>query len=198
MHLQTKSFFTDIVKRNLRRLASRDTSLPFVKAVIFDGLWTESDECFEPLLLQDIKGLLPLECVEKYHQQPNSPASVAISTFCHRALYNPGGYLDYFRALSSNPSRMRRVLGHVVGGFEELEHKEAIEADNAISACSSSAIKTPISTWVRLTKLELMEHVIELGIELDVYHDDDIVFIYGYLTTMASDDELLIVLIVTF
>jgi hypothetical protein len=119
-----ESNYTDFKQRNLRRLACRNTSLPIVKAIIFDGLWNQPDEFFEELLLHDIKGMIPMEFVARYENEPNSPFHTAFSNFCRAALHKKGGYLDYLRAVSSNPSRMRRVLCHVINGFDELEHNE--------------------------------------------------------------------------
>jgi hypothetical protein len=54
----------------------------------------------------------------------NNPMHSALTKFYRAATEMRGGYLDMFKGLCSNRSRCRRMLCHVINGFDHLENTE--------------------------------------------------------------------------
>jgi len=108
-------------------------------------------------------------------------------------------YLDIFRAFCQNRSRVRRTLCHSIQDWETVQ-ADAEEIDQllqvqleekpmvyqALGTGSDPAYSLPLSSWAYLYKLRLMEWIVQLGFELDIYHVDELAGMYWYLSYLAK------------
>lgn len=108
-------------------------------------------------------------------------------------------YLDIFRAFCQNRSRVRRTLCHSIKDWETVQ-ADAEEIDQllqiqleekpmvyqALGSGSDPAYSLPLSSWAYLYKLRLMEWIVQLGFELDIYHVDELAGMYWYLSYLAK------------
>lgn len=108
-------------------------------------------------------------------------------------------YLDVFRAFCQNRCRVRRTLCHAIQDWEAVQ-ADAEEVDQLLqiaidekpmsykplgSASSSRTYSLPLSSWAYLYKLRLMEWIVQLGFELEVYQPDELAGMYWYLSYLA-------------
>ncbi|CAK7566588.1 MAG: N-alpha-acetyltransferase, non-catalitic subunit [Sporothrix epigloea] len=107
-------------------------------------------------------------------------------------------YLDIFRTLCQNRSRSRRMMCHVLQEWEQIQ-VDAEEIDNLVQtalneipgnrvlAVSSPADSLlPLSSWAFLYKIRLMEWVVQLGFELEIYQPDELAGMYWYLSYLSK------------
>jgi hypothetical protein len=105
-------------------------------------------------------------------------------------------YLDIFRAICQNRCRIRRTLCHSIQDWETVQvDAEEIDQellpyvqDTAVSWPRSSSPPAPrlaLSSWAYLYKLRLMEWIVQLGFELDIYAPDELAGMYWYLSHLA-------------
>lgn len=112
-------------------------------------------------------------------------------------------YLDILRTFCQNRCRIRRTLCHLIHEWEELQ-MDAEDIDHILqvktnerplvhraSMMSSSAqpvesYALALSSWTYLYKLRLMETIIQLGFELEVYQPDEHLGMYWYLNYLAK------------
>lgn len=105
-------------------------------------------------------------------------------------------YLDIFRAFCQNRCRIRRTLCHSIQDWETVQI-DAEEIDQQLQpyneedpvpwprASSPPAQRLPLSSWTYLYKLRLMEWIVQLGFELDIYAPDELAGMYWYLGHLA-------------
>lgn len=108
-------------------------------------------------------------------------------------------YLDVFRAFCQNRCRVRRTLCHAIQDWEAVQ-ADAEEVDQLLqvaldeksmvyqplgSGSSSRTYSLPLSSWAYLYKLRLMEWIVQLGFELEVYQPDELAGMYWYLSYLA-------------
>ncbi|KAH8906567.1 Mak10-domain-containing protein [Coniochaeta sp. PMI_546] len=105
-------------------------------------------------------------------------------------------YLDIFRAFCQNRCRIRRTLCHLIQDWETVQ-MDAEEIDQLLQpyaqeipvswprASSPPAQRLPLSSWAYLYKLRLMEWIVQLGFELDIYAPDELAGMYWYLSHLA-------------
>ena len=108
-------------------------------------------------------------------------------------------YLDIFRAFCQNRSRVRRTLCHSIQDWEavqadaedidqllqvQLEEKPIVHQSLGVS--SDPAYSLPLSSWAYFYKLRLMEWIVQLGFELDIYQRDELAGMYWYLSYLAK------------
>lgn len=108
-------------------------------------------------------------------------------------------YLDVFRAFCQNRCRVRRTLCHAIQDWEAVQ-VDAEEVDQLLqialdeqpmvyqplgSMSSSPTYSLPLSSWAYLYKLRLMEWIVQLGFELEVYQPDELAGMYWYLSYLA-------------
>ncbi|KAB5583684.1 Mak10 subunit, NatC N-terminal acetyltransferase-domain-containing protein [Coniochaeta sp. 2T2.1] len=105
-------------------------------------------------------------------------------------------YLDIFRAVCQNRCRIRRTLCHSIQDWETVQ-VDAEEVDVALAPYaqeppipwprrdSAPAQRLPLSSWAYLYKLRLMEWIVQLGFELDIYAPDELAGMYWYLGHLA-------------
>lgn len=105
-------------------------------------------------------------------------------------------YLDIFRAFCQNRCRIRRTLCHSIQDWETVQ-VDAEEIDQQLAPyaqdipvswprpSSPPAQRLPLSSWAYLYKLRLMEWIVQLGFELDIYAPDELAGMYWYLSHLA-------------
>ncbi|KUI57998.1 N-alpha-acetyltransferase 35, NatC auxiliary subunit [Cytospora mali] len=111
-------------------------------------------------------------------------------------------YLDVFRAFCQNRCRVRRTLCHAIQDWETvqadaeeldgllqmvLDEKPMVYQSNSAGSGSGPAetYSLPLSSWAYLYKLRLMEWIVQLGFELEVYQPDELAGMYWYLSYLA-------------
>lgn len=120
-----------------------------------------------------------------------------METFRQRAAQS---YLDIFRALCQNRCRVRRTLCHSIQDWEAVQ-MEAEDIDQLLQVQldeqplayppdappgSPPAYSLPLSSWAYLYKLRLMEWIVQLGFELQIYQPDELAGMYWYLSHLAK------------
>ncbi|KAI9782199.1 MAG: hypothetical protein M1839_005313 [Geoglossum umbratile] len=101
-------------------------------------------------------------------------------------------YIDIFRAICQNRSRIRRTLCHTLRDWESLQ-MDAEELDNELRPLTGEEpvidvgispepiFAFPLSSWAYYHKLKQMEWIIQLGFELQIYQPDELLGMYWYL-----------------
>lgn len=132
-------------------------------------------------------------------QDPRFTMSQQMELFRQRAAQP---FLDVLRTLCQNRCRVRRTLCHLIRDWENLQ-MDAEEIDQIIQVktkerplvhrsslgLSSQAIESyalSLSSWTYLYKLRLMENIVQLGFELDVYQADELMGMYWYLNYLSK------------
>lgn len=158
-----------------------------------------------PLPLLDVKSLVfppysPILDPENWNPafasdgttlRPPARARIAhlIDEFIQRAGQN---YSDYWTALGQNPCRLRRMLIHVIEGWNVLQI-DAEGVDEELSRCAEDAgipshqtLQDALSTWTYHKKLLMVEKVVILGFEQDIYLADEFAGMYHFLELVAK------------
>lgn len=157
---------------------------------------------FKQLLFHDLEELvLPadplLEATNGDVEAPQDPRfqmAKKMDAFVTRAA-DP--YLDIFRTLCMNRSRLRRMLTHLVlewdsvqfdaeGADTELRNFTNEEPMKDNQATNEEIWAFPLSSWAYYHKLRQMEWIIQMGFELDIYQVDELAGMYWYLQHLAS------------
>ncbi|KAF2199983.1 amino-acid N-acetyltransferas-like protein subunit Mak10 [Delitschia confertaspora ATCC 74209] len=129
-------------------------------------------------------------------QNPNLPKdkrfqlAQLINDFTERAGH---AYLEFWTALGQNRCRLRRMLCHAILGFDQVQN-DAYTIDEGImaltqemgSAPENEIMPYPLTTWSYYRKLWMMEKVVFLGFEQDIYLPDEFAAQYHFLSTIAS------------
>ncbi|KAF2443542.1 amino-acid N-acetyltransferas-like protein subunit Mak10 [Karstenula rhodostoma CBS 690.94] len=100
-------------------------------------------------------------------------------------------YLDLWVALGQNRCRLRRMLAHVIIAWDMLQQDAVfVDADLVAYAfqlnISEEVMDGPLQTWVYIKKLWMIEKVIILGFEQDIYLPDEHAGMYYFLSLMAN------------
>jgi hypothetical protein len=105
-------------------------------------------------------------------------------------------YLDIFRAFCQNRCRVRRTLCHSIQDWETVQiDAESIDVLLQVQVeeqpilpeieGSLPAYSLPLSSWCYLYKLRLMEWIVQLGFELEVYQPGELAGMYWYLSYLS-------------
>ncbi|KJR85419.1 amino-acid N-acetyltransferase subunit Mak10 [Sporothrix schenckii 1099-18] len=107
-------------------------------------------------------------------------------------------YLEIFRTLCQNRSRARRMMCHILHEWERVQ-MDAEEIDNLVESTLNEIPENsllagtgpgdkplPLSSWAFLYKIRLMEWVVQLGFELEIYQADELAGMYWYLSYLAK------------
>lgn len=100
-------------------------------------------------------------------------------------------YLDLWVALGQNRCRLRRMLTHVITGWDLLQ-ADASLVDTDLAAVAAELSLTDqlldfsLSTWVYHKKLWMIEKVILLGFEQDIYLPDEFAGMYLFLSLIVT------------
>jgi len=100
-------------------------------------------------------------------------------------------YIDLWVALGQNRCRLRRMLTHVITGWDLLQADASfIDGDIAQAASelgiSDQVMEFSLSTWVYHKKLCMIEKVVLLGFEQDIYLPDEYGGMYLFLSLIAT------------
>ncbi|KAF2855203.1 amino-acid N-acetyltransferas-like protein subunit Mak10 [Plenodomus tracheiphilus IPT5] len=119
---------------------------------------------------------------------PRLQFALLIDEFIERA---GQAYLDLWVCLGQNRCRLRRMLTHVIVGWDLLQADASlIDADIARAAASLSlspqVMDFSLSTWVYARKLWMIERVIHMGFEQDIYLPDEYGGMYLFLSLIAT------------
>lgn len=104
-------------------------------------------------------------------------------------------YLNIYRMISQNRCRMRRTMAQSVQVLDSMQ-AEAELIDSDIHSISKSAQFKfagsgplqfyPLAAWAYFHKLRVMEWVVQLGFELEVYLPDEFAGMYCFLAHLAT------------
>lgn len=111
-------------------------------------------------------------------------------------------FLDIFRTLCQNRSRTRRTLCHVIRDWDNLQF-DAEDLDQYLQDTTDEQpllqpgrmtghgepirlYSLSLSSWAFLYKVRMMEEIIQLGFELEVYQPDELAGMYWYLNYLAK------------
>ena len=106
-------------------------------------------------------------------------------------------YLDLWIALVQNRCRVRRMLRHVIGHWDILQAETSV-ADSDISAAanemgvSDAVMEFSLSTWAYHKKLWMVEKMILLGFEQEIYLPDEYAGMYLFLSLIATRRKVLL------
>ncbi|KAK4175709.1 putative MAK10 subunit [Triangularia setosa] len=116
-------------------------------------------------------------------------------------------YLDIFRAFCQNRCRIRRTLCHSIQDWETVQ-VDAEEIDQLLQIQIDErplvypptedtegiepTFSLPLSSWAYLYKLRLMEWIVQLGFELEIYAPDELGGMYWYLSELARSRARLV------
>ncbi|KAF1363780.1 amino-acid N-acetyltransferas-like protein subunit Mak10 [Lizonia empirigonia] len=100
-------------------------------------------------------------------------------------------YLDLWVALGQNRCRLRRMLTHVITAWDLLQADASLVDTDLASAASEldisdQVLEFALSTWVYHKKLWMMEKVILLGFEQDIYLPDEFAGMYLFLSLITT------------
>lgn len=101
----------------------------------------------------------------------------------------PTGFAEMFVALAQNRTRMRRMLCHSMTFFEcvteevkaldiKLRQFHRSRVDHAFESNLKWHATGPLSAWLYHEKLRMMEWIIGLGFEHNIYLPDEVAGIY--------------------
>ncbi|KAL1907463.1 N-alpha-acetyltransferase, non-catalitic subunit [Sporothrix stenoceras] len=97
-----------------------------------------------------------------------------------------------------NRSRSRRMLCHVLQDWEQVQMDvedidglvqstlEEVPGNSLLAGREEGGKPLPLSSWAFLYKIRLMEWVVQLGFELEVYQADELAGMYWYLCYLAK------------
>ncbi|KAJ4307613.1 N-alpha-acetyltransferase, non-catalitic subunit [Neodidymelliopsis sp. IMI 364377] len=100
-------------------------------------------------------------------------------------------YLDLWVALGQNRCRLRRMLTHVITGWDLLQADASLVDTDLASAASELSLSEQLldfslSTWTYHKKLWMIEKVILLGFEQDIYLPDEFSGMYLFLSLIVT------------
>jgi hypothetical protein len=125
---------------------------------------------------------------------PRLQLALLIDEFVERA---GQPYLEFWIALGQNSCRLRRMLTHVIVAWDLLQIDAALVDEDLMTTCQHLRIKdevleNPLTTWVYTKKLWMIEKVVLLGFEQDIYLPDEYAAMYYFLHTIASTRKALL------
>lgn len=107
-------------------------------------------------------------------------------------------YLEIFRTLCQNRSRARRMMCHILQEWEHVQMDvedidnlvqsalDEIPGNSLLAGSGPGDKPLPLSSWAFLYKIRLMEWVVQLGFELEVYQADELAGMYWYLSYLSK------------
>jgi hypothetical protein len=100
-------------------------------------------------------------------------------------------YMDLWVSLGQNRCRLRRMLTHVILAWDMLQADASlVDTDITRTAeeldLSDQVLDFPLSTWAYHKKLWMIEKILLLGFEQDVYLPDEFAGMYLFLSLVAT------------
>ncbi|KAG9843058.1 Mak10-domain-containing protein, partial [Aureobasidium melanogenum] len=170
-------------------------SRAILQGLLFKGQKLLTQTPHLSLLLEDIRSLSmsgdPLLSPANWEVELPTDArylsSRVIDEFMAKALDE---YINIPRMILQNRCRMRRTFCQSVSVLDGLQ-AEAENADaelHALYPSPASAVERfyPLAAWVYFHKLRVMEWSLQLGFELDVYQDQEMAYLYRFLSFVAA------------
>lgn len=135
-------------------------------------------------------------------EHPNDPRCALAQQMEQFRQRVAGSYLDLLRSLCQNRCRLRRILCHSIKEWEmlyleldsidgllQLQLDEEPLPPTAIPgflAEDGLQYSMPLQSWAYSYKLRLMEWVVQLGFELELYLPDELASMYWWLSYLAQ------------
>jgi hypothetical protein len=173
-----------------------------LQSLIFSEMRVLGTMSFKQLLFDDLDELvlpadLLLDLTNGDVEAPQDPRFQIAKKMDAFAIRAADPYLDIFRTLCMNRSRLRRMLCHLVLEWDSVQFEaEGVDTDlrnftkeqpMKDSQTSSEEIWAfPLSSWAYYHKLRQMEWIVQMGFELDIYQVDELAGMYWYLQHLAS------------
>lgn len=193
--------------------ARKPEPLPYARSCVSGALLNHHDYFWDKLFKKDLElTVLPdSEVLDPANWTIETPLSAStpnlryemaklIDTYIQRALPDFGGYMDFWKALSSNRCRLRRVLTHVVLGLDELQ-REGDDMDSILESYVEDVetiMEDGLFKWAYHQKLRVMEWIVQLGFELDIYLSDELAGMYWLLASISRQRSAVIQSIMSF
>jgi hypothetical protein len=100
-------------------------------------------------------------------------------------------YLDFWTALGQNTCRLRRMMTHVVAGWDQLQADATIIDGDLMRVVremgfDGEVMAAPLTTWTYSKKLWMVEKCVLLGFEQDIYLSDEYAGMYHFLSLISS------------
>ncbi|KAL6720174.1 N-alpha-acetyltransferase, non-catalitic subunit [Lecanora helva] len=173
-----------------------------LQTLIFSEMKFLGTMSFKQLLIDDLEEIvLPADALVdprngdvEAPQDPRFQMMKRMDDFITRAA-DP--YLDIFRTLCMNRSRLRRMLCHLVLEWESVQVDAETYDTELRKYTNEQPMKDlenpkdeswafPLSSWAYFQKLRQMEWIVQMGFELDIYQSDEFAGMYWYLQHVAS------------
>ncbi|KAF7186545.1 N-alpha-acetyltransferase 35, NatC auxiliary subunit [Pseudocercospora fuligena] len=169
--------------------AKMQESLTWEEGGDYDGGATE-------LLLADIrKKVLPGDWIAERDsftiEMPTDKRHKTSRIFLDFMSQGLGDYINLYRMVCQNRSRMRRMLTQATILWDELESK-AKEFDEELNCLASRTFRCghatsgPLTLWTKLQKLQICEWTIQVGFETDIFQPDELGIMYELLGWFAE------------
>ncbi|KAH0610820.1 uncharacterized protein H6S33_011247 [Morchella sextelata] len=190
---------TNLVNYFLNFMARKPSPSPYVRSLLQSLFFKEMKILgtmpIKQLLFDDVRELtnpvdLLLDPRNEAVEAPQDPRFNIVKRtnwFIERA---GRSYLDLFRNICQNRSRLRRNLCHAILDWDSLQ-VECEEIDSELRELTQEepqktpngppSYSFPLSSWVYLYKLRQMEWIILLGFELEVYQPHEYADMFWYL-----------------
>lgn len=119
---------------------------------------------------------------------PRLQMALLVDEFIERAGQN---YLDFWTALGQNRCRLRRMLTHVVAGWDQLQADAGMVDEDLMRVVEELGIqdqvmKYPFTTWVYHKKLFMIEKTVLLSFEQNIYLPDEFAGMYHFLSMIST------------
>ncbi|KAK5009928.1 hypothetical protein LTR28_012695 [Elasticomyces elasticus] len=176
------------------------------RAIMQTTLFTEGQVCgrldfpFERLLRIDLRELVlaghPLISKPTLDAETSSDPGFRLRQLLDdfiKAAYEP--YFKMYEALCQNRCRIRRCLTHIIGEFDSLQN-EAKSIDRKVHTITTPESSQgrwpendsnyPLHSWVSHHKHDMIQWVLQLGFEHDIYEPNELGIMYGVLSQVQA------------
>jgi hypothetical protein len=171
-YLSTFLFHPDILQSSISLPLADIRSLVFPCSPVLDP----SNWAFSPPL----NPMLP--------KPPRLQFALLIDEFIDRA---GQPYMDLWVSLGQNRCRLRRMLTHVISAWDLLQVDAALVDGDLLQAATElniadHVLESPLSTWTYHKKLWMVEKILLLSFEQDVFLPDEYAGMYLFLSLIAT------------
>ncbi|KAJ2907142.1 hypothetical protein MKZ38_007657 [Zalerion maritima] len=185
-------------------MAKKPTPLVYTRALlqsylfrtdIFPGQWNESHVLDEDLSIIVLPASRLIDRsndeVEVVHDDRHFIAQQMLN-FRQRATYS---FSELHRTWCQNRPRARRMLTHLLREWDVVQQEVEDIDGNLLERLKETPVQhengvppsfaLPLSSWAHYYKLRVMEWIVQLGFELEVYQPDEMAGMYYYLNILA-------------
>ncbi|KAI8379557.1 Mak10 subunit, NatC N-terminal acetyltransferase-domain-containing protein [Radiomyces spectabilis] len=118
------------------------------------------------------------DTVSTSNQSKLEEANKALDRFLDKASLS---FIDFHKIQCHNRSRQRRILRKVLGEWEMLQDEGAIVDELYYTLTGAPQVSYYLCSWTYHQKLFIMETILFLGFELELYGVHEYVMVYWYL-----------------